>query len=512
MTSTPTTVASSTRRIAALVPAGRARSAAASEVASSAPGADAGREPSRSRGVPRSGPAPVLVCPWSATPSSVADQVRKSRGETREGAAARVLGGLVQLLLDAQQLVVLGDTVGTGRSAGLDLATAAGDREVGDGDVLGLTGTVRHHRPETVAVREVDGVQGLGQRTDLVHLDQQGVGGLLVDAALQALDVGDEQVVADQLDLVTDLGGDLLPAFPVLLVQRVLDGDDREAVDPLLVDGDHLVGGLLGALEDVLAVLVELGGGDVERHRDVLARLQAGGDDGLGDQLQGGDVGRQVRGEAALVTQAGGQALGLEDLLEGVVDARAPLEGLPEGGGADRGDHELLDVHVGVGVGATVEDVHHRHGKDVGRRTADVAVERQVGRLCGGVGDGQRDAEDGVGAQLALVRGAVEFEHGLVEEALLGGLEAQQLGGDLLDDVLDGLQDALAAVARIVAVTQLDGLELPGRSAGRDVGAALGVVVEDDLDLDSRVAARVENLAGVDEFDACHGGCLSISL
>ena len=40
---------------------------------------------------------------------------------------------------------------------------------------------------------------------DLVHLDQQRVRRPLVDAALQPLDVGDEQVVADDLDLVAEL-------------------------------------------------------------------------------------------------------------------------------------------------------------------------------------------------------------------------------------------------------------------------------------------------------------------
>ena len=59
----------------------------------------------------------------------------------RIGASARpaaVRGGLAELLLDAQQLVVLGDAVGPGRRAGLDLPAAGGDGEVGDRRVLGL--------------------------------------------------------------------------------------------------------------------------------------------------------------------------------------------------------------------------------------------------------------------------------------------------------------------------------------------------------------------------------------
>ena len=44
--------------------------------------------------------------------------------------------------------------------------------------------------------------------------------------------------------------------------------------------------------------------------------------------------------------------------------------------------------------------------------------------------------------------GPVELEHGLVDDALLGGVEAHDLGGDVVDDRVDGLLDALAQVAR----------------------------------------------------------------
>jgi hypothetical protein len=44
-----------------------------------------------------------------------------------------------QFLLDAEELVVLGDTVTAGKRAGFDLATVRGDGEVGDGVVLSFT-------------------------------------------------------------------------------------------------------------------------------------------------------------------------------------------------------------------------------------------------------------------------------------------------------------------------------------------------------------------------------------
>src|SRR6476620_2424998 len=136
--------------------------------------------------------------------------------EAREGGSTGVAGGVVELLLDAQQLVVLGDALGARGGAGLDLAAVGGDGEVGDGDVLGLPRAVAHHAAVAVAVGQVDRVEGFGERADLVDLDQQRVRGAGGDAAAEPLGVGDEQVVADDLHLAAEALGHGLPAVPVL--------------------------------------------------------------------------------------------------------------------------------------------------------------------------------------------------------------------------------------------------------------------------------------------------------
>src|ERR1700710_3069836 len=82
----------------------------------------------------------------------------------REGAGTGVARGVVEFVLDTQQLVVLGGAVGAGRSTGLDLPAVHGHGEVGDRGVLGLAGAVAHHAAVTVAVGEGDRVQRLGER------------------------------------------------------------------------------------------------------------------------------------------------------------------------------------------------------------------------------------------------------------------------------------------------------------------------------------------------------------
>ena len=62
---------------------------------------------------------------------------------------------------------------------------------------------------------------------------------------------------------------------------------------------------------------------------------------------------------------------------------------------------------------------------------------------------------------------------------------------------------ALAAV-RVAAVAQLDRLVDAGGGAGRDGRPAGRARPSDDLHLDGRVAAGVEDLAGVDAGDAAH--------
>ena len=232
--------------------------------------------------------------------------------------------------------------------------------------------------------------------------------------------------------------------------------------------------------------------------------LVAGLVDGFDDDFQGLFVGFQVGGEAAFVADGGVVPLGLEDALEGVEDLGAHAQRLGEAGGAGRHDHEFLDVDVVVGVGAAVDDVHHRQGQYAGVGPADVLVERQAGFFGGGLGHGQRDAQDGVGAQLALVFGAVQLDHAHVDADLVDGVHADQVFGDDVVDVVDGLEDALAEVALLVAVAQLHGLALAGGCAGRHGGAAEGARLQIDFHLQGRIAAGIKDLSGIDIYDLTH--------
>jgi hypothetical protein len=85
-------------------------------------------------------------------------------------------------------------------------------------------------------------MKSLGECPDLIHLDQHRVRNLLVDRPLHQLDVGNEDVVADYLNLVAKSLGEDLPAVPVVFGETILEGYQREILDQPREVVDDLLG------------------------------------------------------------------------------------------------------------------------------------------------------------------------------------------------------------------------------------------------------------------------------
>ena len=299
---------------------------------------------------------------------------------------------------------------------------------------------------------------------------------------------------------------ELLPAVVIVLRHAVFDRHDRIALGQfgeildLLVDRARLA----LAFVSVSAVLEELARRRIERDRHVVADPVAGLFDGREDEIERGLGRRQIGGKATLVAHIGVVTAGFEGCAKRVKDFRAGAHGFRKRGDAERHDHEFLKIDRIVGVHAAIDDVHHRHRQKPRRSAADIAIKRQ---LVGGgrrLGDGERHAEDGVGAEPAFVRRAVERDHGLVDLDLRLGIHAAERLKNLAVDRLDRVAHALAEIALLVAVAQLDRLMRPGRGARRDAGAAARAVFEHDIDLHGRIAAAIENFPADDVDDGGH--------
>ena len=85
-------------------------------------------------------------------------------------------GTFSQLLLYAQELVILCQTVGTAHRTGLDLPGIGSHGDIGNCGILRLTGAVGSHRRITRTLCHANSIKRLGQRPDLVHLNQNGIG------------------------------------------------------------------------------------------------------------------------------------------------------------------------------------------------------------------------------------------------------------------------------------------------------------------------------------------------
>ena len=86
---------------------------------------------------------------------------------------------------------------------------------------------------------------------------------------------------------------------------------------------------------------------------------------------------------------------------------------------------------------------------------AKITPQRHADRVGRSPGGRHRNAENGIRTNTGLVRGAVQLDHRLVKPGLIHCIGAGKRVKNLQIYGFYRLQDALAAVARTVAVTKL---------------------------------------------------------
>jgi len=114
----------------------------------------------------------------------------------------------------------------------------------------------------------------------------------------------------------------------------------------------------------------------------------------------------------------------------------------------------------------SVEDVLEGDGKDIGLLSAskvgNMGIEGDAFLSSAGLGNGQADSEDGVGAKLGLVGGSVEVDQELVDLGLVLDVDAllDDRGSDDIVDVGNSLENTLASPLGLVTVAELTSLVL----------------------------------------------------
>jgi len=197
--------------------------------------------------------------------------------------------------------------------------------------------------------------------------------------AFPTLGIGDKQIVADELNFSSQLARQDLPAVPVIFSETVFDRDNGISFHPAGIEFYHFLGCLfrsIGLFEDVLAFLVvELTGCCVQSQRDLVARLVSRRFNGLQDELDRFLVGFQVRRKTTFIADGSSMPAVMQDLFKVMKDLGAHAHCFRQTWGANRHDHEFLEIDVVVRVGATVDYVHHWDRKNTGLHATDVAIE-----------------------------------------------------------------------------------------------------------------------------------------
>ena len=125
----------------------------------------------------------------------------------------------------------------------------------------------------------------------------------------------------------------------------------------------------------------------------------------------------------------------------------------------DGGDHEFLDLNVGVRVRATVEDVHHWNGQHMSVGATKVLVQGQLSGGCGSLRGSERNAQNCIRTDVALIRCSVNLHHGAIQSTLIASIHADNSRSQDLRHRVYCIQDALALVTVFIAIAAFNCLE-----------------------------------------------------
>ena len=420
--------------------------------------------------------------------------------------------------LDAQQPVPLGGALGARRRADLDLPGAPADREVGQPRVLGVARAGGDDRRVAGRPGALDGRLRAGQRAALVRLDEDRV---------RRRPLGSPR--SSRSTCVTNRSSPsswtLVPGGCVTSVQPAQSSSPSGSSSDTIGKSRHHASSSStsspassvrsSAASRSRPGPCELGGGDVDGDRRLVARREAGALDArrAGARARRGSMPARARGRPRRrrATPAGPVAAASSSVA--LPHAPRPLDRLGEARRADRDDQEVLDVDARAArVRAARDDVDHRQRQQrLGPEPAPRGA--RPSRCRRGERGGERHGQHGVGAEPAEVGRAVERPKRRVERRPGRRRPARRRSArDRAVHGRDGAPDAAAAVA-LAAVAQLAGLVRcrSTRPTARSP-TPLRAAREPDLAGDGRRAAGVERLPGDDAVRSSSSSPLQRSL
>ena len=324
---------------------------------------------------------------------------------------------------------------------------------------------MRHDRAVSRLLCERDCRKCFAQRSDLIHLHQDRVGATMVNAFLQELRIGDEQIIANQLHLRTKTLGEFLPTTPIVFSKSIFNRVDRKfraptrpQIDDLIARGNIVRPRLeeaISRLSNRLRFIREFAHRWIKREEHLLAKrvtrfLHRGR-----DQFKRFLVVLQIGREASFITNRGRQMLVMQHPSQRVIALNAAAQRLFETEEAPRLNHELLEINSVVGMLATVDDVEHRHGKRLRSNSTEVAIQRLIRCSSSSVRDRHRHSERRIRTKPRLVFSAIKRKQYRVKPLLISCITPTDRRGNLLVHMIHGSAHTFAKPARRIAIAQL---------------------------------------------------------
>src|SRR6266478_2103718 len=136
---------------------------------------------------------------------------------------------------------------------------------------------MRDYSGEGSTFRHLNGCERLRQRTNLIELNQDRISRMFLNTAFETRRIRHEQIIAYQLDAITQALAQVRPALPIILGKAIFDSDNWVLVNPLLIEVHHLAGsqGATLSRQDIFALVIEFAGSRVHTQENIHARFVA---------------------------------------------------------------------------------------------------------------------------------------------------------------------------------------------------------------------------------------------
>ena len=119
----------------------------------------------------------------------------------------------------------------------------------------------------------------------------------------------------------------------------------------------------------------------------------------------------------------------------------------------NRHNHKLLNINGIVCVGATIQNVAHRHRKSISAKSANITVERKTKCICSSARGCKRDAKHRICTNICLILCPVNGHHRLINQALIKCGHSDKFATQL-HNILKRAHHTLSIVSLAVTISQ----------------------------------------------------------